>query len=406
MIFGECGNVHRHYLSHSLKQNITSMHIHQQPPNIPKPFDLTSFRPSKAIPLIFILEEINIGGTQRQMLELSHHLDKTLFAPEIWTIRGGEDFLALANEYGVPVHFLRTDAKLKVLPAAWALWKELGKRRPPIIHLHTTFPNVWGRILGRLRCTPVIIGSIRSKRNVRKQKERLLWRFTHAHICNAASLEQDLLKEGLPSERLFMIPNGIDTQFFTPSPTGLDGRAHIINVGRLVKEKNQETLLRAFALVQQKIPEAHLHMVGDGYLREYLQSLTDELGLSQHVTFHGASNNVKELLQGARIFALSSIDEGTPNAILEAMACGLPIVSTKVDGIAAMLVHAEHGYLVDVYQHETMANYILKILETPQLAEKLGAQATKYVQENYSLKLMALRHEAVYLSYYRAALAK
>ncbi len=375
-------------------------------PHIPKLFDLERFRPPCPIPLVFILEEINIGGTQRQMLELSRHLDKALFAPEIWTMRGGDDFLALAKEYNVPVHFLRTDTKLKPLAAAWALWKELGKRRPPIIHLHTTFPNVWGRMLGRLRRVPVIIGSIRSKRNVRKQRERQLWRFTHAHICNAASLEQDLLSEGLPHERLFMIPNGIDTQFFSPCSEGLSTRLHIINVGRLVKEKNQETLLRAFALVQKMIPEAHLHMVGDGYLREYLQNLAAELSLQQNITFHGASNNVRKLLQASRVFVLSSIDEGTPNAILEAMACGLPIVSTAVDGIAAMLTHEEHGYLVDVYEIESMAHYILKLLQTPELAEKLGEQARKHVLENYSLKLMAQRHEAVYLSYYCKAFAK
>ncbi len=374
---------------------------HRQTPHIPTLRHADAWRPHAPIPLVLILEEINIGGTQRQMLELSRHLDKTLFAPEIWTLRAGDDFLAMAQKYAIPVHQLRSDARLTPLPAIKALWHELGKRRPPIIHLHTTFPNVWGRLLGRLRNIPVIVGSIRSKRNVHKQKERYTWRLTHTHICNAASLEQDLLHEGLPHERLFMIPNGIDIHHFMPASGGLNAAPHIINVGRLVKEKNQATLLKAFAMVLQKVPAAHLHMVGEGGLRQELENIAQNLDITQNITFHGASNQVKELLQQARIFALSSIDEGTPNAILEAMACGLPIVSTNVDGIPAMLRHEEHGFLVNPYEAENMAKYLLKILETPQLAEELGANARKHAEENYSLELMARRHEAVYLQYYR-----
>ncbi len=372
----------------------------QKIPHIPHVLSENTWRPPAPIPLVLVLEEISIGGTQRQMLELARHLDKTLFAPQIWTMRDGDDFLPMAQKYAIPVHQLRQDAKLKPLPAALALWQALGKHRPPIIHLHTTFPNVWGRVLGRLRKTPVIIGSIRSKRNIKKQMERFTWRLTHTHICNAPSLEHDLLSVGLKSERLFMIPNGIDIHHFMPPAQGLCTQPHIVNVGRLVKEKNQETLLHAFALVCKKIPTAHLHMVGDGYLRSELEICAQNLNIKNNVTFHGASNAVHEILQKARVFALSSIDEGTPNAVLEAMATGLPIVATAVDGIPSMLHEGEHGFLVKVYEVEKMAEYLLKILETPHLAEDMGAKARLHVENNYSLELMARRHEAVYLQAY------
>ncbi len=360
--------------------------------------------PHKPIPLVLILEEINFGGTQRQMMELARHLNRDIFSPEIWTVRAGEDFLPMAQKYDIPVRMLCHDAKLVPLHGIKALAKELFTRRPPIIHLHTTFPNVWGRILGRLSRTPVIVGSIRSKRNVHKQKERYAWCLAHTHICNAASLYNDLIQEGLPAHRLYTIPNGVDIEHFTPPVTGLHKKPHIITVARLAKEKNQETLLCAFAHVVKSMPEAHLHMVGDGPLRHMLENLALELGINSHITFHGGSSQVKELLTKARVFALSSIDEGTPNAILEAMAMGLPIVSTAVDGIPAMVQENKHGFLVPARDSKSLGEKLLHLLSTENLAEDMGAACRTHVVENYSLQLMARRHEAVYTQYYKSAM--
>ncbi len=362
-----------------------------------------SWRPAKPIPLVLVLEEINFGGTQRQMLELTRHLDKSLFAPEIWTLRQGDAFLPMAQKYGIPVRQLCNDATLVPLHGIKALWKEFSSKRPPIVHLHTTFPNMWGRILGRLCALPVIVGSIRSKRNVHKQKERYTWRLTHTHICNATSLYNDLRQEGLPAHRLYTIPNGVDIELFSPPEQGLCTAPHIINVGRLVKEKDQDTLLRAFALVQKQMPEAHLHVVGDGYLRESLEQTAQELSIASKVTFHGGSTEVKDFLSKARVFALSSIDEGTPNAILEAMAMGLPIVSTAVDGVPYMVEEGKNAFLVPPKDYKALGEKLLQLLQTPSLAENMGQAAREHVVQNYSLQLMARRHEAVYLEYYHKA---
>ncbi len=358
-------------------------------------------QPSRPIPLVLVLEELNFGGTQRQMLELARHLNKDLFAPEIWTLRQGEAFLPMAQQYDIPVRQLCSDATLVPWHGIKALYKEFSQKRPPLLHLHTTFPNVWGRILGRALGLPCLVGSIRSKRNVRKQKERYTWRLTHCHICNAASLYKDLLAEGLPQERLYTIPNGVDITLFSPPEQGLCAEPHIINVGRLVKEKDQASLLRAFALVQAQIPKAHLHLVGDGPLRGQLESLAQELGIGSAVTFHGGSTDVKGFLAKARLFVLSSIDEGTPNAILEAMAMGLPIVSTAVDGVPYMVEEGKNAFLAPLRDSEALAKHMLTVLGTEHLAESMGQAARGHVVENYSLQLMARRHETVYMKYYK-----
>ncbi len=355
--------------------------------------------PAQPIPLVLVLEELNFGGTQRQMLELARHLDKNIFAPEIWTLRQGDAFLPMAQKYDIPVRQLCDDATLIPWHGIKALYKEFSQKRPPLVHLHTTFPNVWGRILGRALGLPCIVGSIRSKRNVRKQKERYTWRLTHCHICNAASLYHDLLAEGLPAERLYTIPNGVDIALFTPPEQGLHTQPHIINVGRLVKEKDQASLIRAFALVQAKMAQAHLHMVGDGPLRGELEALSAQLGVQKSVTFHGGSTDVKSFLAKARLFVLSSIDEGTPNAILEAMAMGLPIVSTAVDGVPYMVEEGRSALLAPLRDSEALAKHMLTVLTTENMAENMGLAARAHVVENYSLQRMARRHEAVYLNY-------
>ena len=360
------------------------------------------WRPSQPLPLVLILEEINFGGAQRQMIELLRHVDRKLFTPEIWTLRAGDELLDMAIQYDIIVHILcPNDAELVPLHAIKALWKELYKRRPPIIHCHTTFPNIWGRILGRLLRIPVIIGSIRSKRNIRKQKERYSWPLSHLHICNANSLYEDLLAEGLKPHRLYNIVNGVDIERFKPAVDGLCKKPHIITVGRLVKEKNLETFFTAFKFVCQHVPDAHLHMVGDGYLMDMLLKLVVEMGIDKNITFHGAQADIRPFVHNARLFGFSSVDEGTPNAILEAMAMGLPIVSTNVDGIPAMVEHGKHGYLFDAYDSKAMGEYMLEVLTTDNLAEDMGDAARKRTEDFYSLELMARRHEAVYGYYYQ-----
>ncbi len=165
----------------------------------------------------------------------------------------------------------------------------------------------------------------------------------------------------------------------------------------MVEEKDHRTLLKAFALVHKQIPEARLHLVGEGPLLAAMQKLSAILNIEQNVIFHGASSTVREHMQAAKMLVLSSISEGTPNVLLEGMACGLPLVATAVAGIPDMVEHEKQGLLVKPSNPEALSNAILQILNDDNLAEHMGTAGRAHVCTNYSLASTAKAHADVYL---------
>ena len=154
-------------------------------------------------------------------------------------------------------------------------------------------------------------------------------------------------------------------------------RNEIITVGRMDKVKNHKLLVDAFAMVVKKAPEMHLTIYGDGECMEELQAQIKMLGIEEKVSLPGDSNCIPQLIEDARIFVLSSDFEGMPNAVAEAFASGVVVVSTDCpSGGARMLVkHEETGLLVPVRDAEQMADAILRILGDAKLEERLRKNA-------------------------------
>ena len=347
----------------------------------------------RPIPLTFVLEELNFGGTQKQTLELARHVDRSLFAPRIWTLWNGKAMLPMAQESDIPVTALLPDARLHPARAAVALWRQLRRERPPLIHLCTAFPNVWGRILGRLAGVPAIVASCRGQGNVKGQHEWALGRLAHVHVCNARSIEKALLERGL--RHVHYIPNGVDTAFFTPAPA-FCREPEMLCVGRLVPDKDHKTLLEAFALVRAQLPAARLHLVGDGPLHEELHRHALGLGLGEAVLFHGSRDNVRDYLHKARLMVLASVSEGMPNVLLEGMACGLPVAATRVGGIPDLVEHGVHGLLAPPRDPAALAQCLLPLLTDDALARNMGEAGRALAVQHYSLEALARTHQQIY----------
>lgn len=369
----------------------------------------------------FILEELNFGGTQRQTLELARRLDRSRFSPRIWTLWAGMEMLSLAEAAHVPVTSLTLDTRLNPSRAVAALWRALRQDKtlrqnksgrqsqtslqnkpslPDIVHLCTAFPNIWGRILGRLAQLPCIVASCRGQGNVRGQHEWALHRLAHAHVCNALSIAESLRERGVPESQLHYIPNGVDTEYFSPSAASQDspfaahsgGIGEILCVGRLVEDKDHETLLAALALLRHNMP-ARVHLVGDGPLRDHLRERARSLGLAEAVIFHGSDSDVRKYMRAADVLVLASRAEGMPNVILEGMACGLPVVGTRVGGIPDVVEHTVNGLLVAPARADALADALAKALRA---GPEMGLAARKTVLERYSLETMTRLHEDVY----------
>lgn len=346
--------------------------------------------------VVYILEELNFGGTQRQTLELAARLDRTRFRPVIWTLSGGTpDLLTWTRERGITVQALTTHACFRPDAALPALWRKLGSC-PALVHLCTALPNIWGRILGSLRRVPRILASCRSGTAIRNQHERFLWRLAHAHVCNTRPLCDTLIQTiGVPASRVTYIPNGVDTQFFCPAPVPARS-PEIVCVGRMVGDKDHATLLEAFARVLLVEPQARLHLVGDGPLADAVRDRADRPDCCGRVLLHPGSTDLRPLLHQARVFALASVSEGLPNVLLEAMSCALPVVATRVGGIPDLVSHEQCGLLVPSRDPAALAAALIRLLGDPGACAGMGAAGRAHVLRHHRYETMVTRHEDVY----------
>lgn len=178
-----------------------------------------------------------------------------------------------------------------------------------------------------------------------------------------------------------VIPNAINPVFLR-APYTADRERVIVGTGRLNEQKNFALLISAFALIANKFPEYKLVIYGKGSLLESLQSLAHEKGIADRVEFPGFVSDMPQRLEKASLFVLSSDYEGMPNALMEAMALGLPCVSTDCGGGGArfLIQNGENGILVPQRDELKMAEAIQKILTDKELAEKLGNDARKIQQ--------------------------
>ena len=159
----------------------------------------------------------------------------------------------------------------------------------------------------------------------------------------------------------------------------------VTTMGRLIPEKGFDVLIEAFSAVSRELPEYKLVIMGEGPLKENLKNLAKEKGLEDRVIFTGAVSDAVKRCSESSLFVLSSRSEGMPNALLEAMACGVPCVSTDCRmGPSELIENEVNGLLVPVDDAEAMAQAMLRILKDKELSEKLSSNALK-IRETYSL---------------------
>lgn len=199
----------------------------------------------------------------------------------------------------------------------------------------------------------------------------------------------------LPGTQL--IPNGVDTNRFRPTrEVNEQAEQAVICVSRLSYEKGLDVLLQAWPLVHKQMPEARLIIVGDGPLKPQLLMLVEALGIAEQVEFSGAQSNVPAQLQRARLAVLPSRHEGMPNAVLEAMAAGLPCVATRVSGSEDIIQPDVNGLLVEIEDYQGMARALLTLLKDPALVKQYAEAARSTIENSYSLEHITNLYEQLY----------
>jgi glycosyltransferase involved in cell wall biosynthesis len=204
---------------------------------------------------------------------------------------------------------------------------------------------------------------------------------------NSDAAIQNAIRFGVPQSRLFKLPNVIDTHYFSSSPAITREAVHILAVGRLTPAKRFDRLLSVMAKLRERHGDKiHLTIVGSGRLREALVNQAASLKLTDVVTFHDVVEDVLPFYRNADIYALTSDFEGTPNVAMEAMACGLPIVSTAVGGAVELVEHGETGFLVPPGNDDEFVECMDRLIDSPVLRQQLGQQAAKHIQQFHSVE--------------------
>ncbi len=349
------------------------------------------------IRIVLLLQDLEFGGTQRYAVNLLKHMDRDLFTPELWVLRGGMDMASQARDTGVKIRWFSEDIAWVPPGALIKLAQMLIQKRPHILYTLTVAPNIWGRLLGRMARVPLVVSSCRNPPPL-KQYEGLLCPLSTLIIANSRYLGKFLMKRyGIRREGIEVIPNGVDTQWYRPAPEKKTPRPTILYAGRLVDRKDPLTLVKGFSLALKEIPGARLEIVGNGPLKEKLSTLIRQRGLSQNVFLIQGTRDILPHLQRAWIFAMTPTREASPNAILEAMSCALPVVATRVGGIPELVGNDRTGVLIRPESPEGLARALVDLMRNSPKGEMMGQKGRAFVLSNHSIEKTARISERVFL---------
>ena len=219
--------------------------------------------------------------------------------------------------------------------------------------------------------------------------------FDYASVIIAVSkhMVEQLVKLGALAEKVVYVPYGVEINKFAQAAV-LKSPPHVLSVGRFVEKKAPYLTILAFKKVLERLPEARLVMLGAGLLHDVCSKLIKALHVEHAVELKGIVDHagVAALMQESRVFVQHSLvpasgdTEGTPVAILEAGAAGLPVVSTRHAGIIDAVIHGKTGFLVNEGDIDAMAEYLYQLLANPELASKMGKNSREYIHANFSME--------------------
>jgi glycosyltransferase involved in cell wall biosynthesis len=361
-----------------------------------------------------------VGGAERQVQQLASSLLQNGVAVHVLTRR--PPGLARYEEIDtVPVHRVTTIGRDMLASLSYTasslMWLSQHRLDLDVLHCHQPFsPMTIGLIARALWGKPVIVklttsGSHGNLREIQRMPFTRLRKRMMQHVDRFVAISEETVTElrawGIPAERIVQIPNGVDTERFAPpapedkqrarKALGLaDGAPVVAYVGRFTAKKRVDVLLQAWQSVHRTHACARLLLVGDGPERPALQALTDRLHLGESSKFCGTQPDVLSYLHAADIFVLPSVSEGLSNALLEAMACGLPPVACDIGGNRDVIQQGESGVLVQPDSAEALAAAISTLLERPDRLCQLANRARNTVLEHFSLHTVTGRYLALY----------
>ncbi|MFM8552508.1 MAG: glycosyltransferase family 4 protein [Nitrospiraceae bacterium] len=375
---------------------------------------------SEPIAVAHRITKLELGGAQQNTLFTVSHLDRRRFRPILIVGEPGLLDREAAAMPGVAFHqvpsLIRSLNPFADLVALIALTRLLAKLRPTIVHTHSSKAGILGRLAAKLAGVPVILHSIHGfgftpahgpiARRLLIALERLAARVTTGFIAVSDANRRQGVALGLFAEdRCTVIRSGIDRALYRTTQVdrlakrrelGLDPDRPV--VGMIAPFKPQKAPLdfvRMAALAHEARPDAQCLLVGDGALRGAIEAEIARLGLGGSVHLTGWRRDIPEVMRCLDILVLTSRWEGLPRVYLEALASGVPVVGTRVDGAAEVVQDGVNGYLVEPGDVQGLAERVLSLLNHPQEAVRMG-QAGRSLPDEFDIHEMVRLQEREY----------
>jgi sugar transferase (PEP-CTERM/EpsH1 system associated) len=354
------------------------------------------------VSVVHLVSGLNIGGLEMVVLNLARFRNRDQFDLHVLCLEEAGLLAPAFAALDVPVESLGC-ARLPKGRTLLRLTKRLRQLSPDVLHTHNMNPHIFGVLAARLARVPAVVHTKHGRnypdRRVAVFRNWFASCFTDRVVTvseDAATVVREI--ERVPGRKVHVIRNGIDLERFAFVRRNEDRSGkHAVHVARLNISKDQTTLLEAARIVADAEPEFRLTIVGDGPKREELISLKEKLGLGAHVCFAGERDDVHRFLCDADFFVLSSVEEGIPLTILEAMATGLPVVATRVGGNGEVVIPDETGLLVEPRSPQFLAEAILKLIRNPAGTRQMGLASRLRVEREFNMRDVAQSYESLYL---------
>ncbi|MDD4588559.1 MAG: glycosyltransferase family 4 protein [Heliobacteriaceae bacterium] len=368
---------------------------------------------ARPIRVLHIIGGGEIGGAEIHILDLARHLSPLEMDFYLCCLFPAP-LLQRAQQQGINAVAVAMRSKLDVF-CLWQVFQVVRRLNPEIVHTHGVRANLVGRLAAKMagvRHTVTTVHSVlahdypdNTARWLNYRMERLTAGLTERFIAVADFLKKSLCAQGIPAEQIVVIPNGIDLAKFEAGEgrqavrmeLGIAPDAPLVGmVGRFHPVKGHKFLVAAAQEIVKLNPAVRFLLVGDGIIRAEIENDIKERHLEPYFVFTGFRDDIAAIYRALDILALPSLSEGLSLTLMESMYCGCPAVASAVGGNPEIIVDGKTGLLVPPGDSLGLAAALLRLVENPGEAQRLGEAARKTIEERFTVKRMAERTQVVY----------
>jgi glycosyltransferase involved in cell wall biosynthesis len=380
----------------------------------------TTTESARPIRIFFLLDSFMIGGTETQAVELARRLDPSRYQVTIGCLRREGPLLERLKNTSVEIMEVNLGGGIDSpsgLLRIVKLARYLRRNKVQILHAHDLWSNIVGMSAAMLARTAVTITSQRDLSHdawYGTYKRKVL-RFCQGRssllLTNAKAIREGLIeRDHLPPDKVYVIYNGVDLDRFRVPPDrdqifpASAGNKLIVLVGNMITDvKGHRVLIAAAQEVVKAHPKTQFVLVGEGARRPDFETQARDLGLESNFLFLGRRSDVPAILACCDIAVLPSLAEGLPNAVLEYLAAGLPVVATALGGNLEIIQDGKTGLLVPPQDQQALSAALIKLLNEDNLTAQIAAAGHDYVKQNFSFERLVAGMEQLYAKLLKAS---